>query len=150
MTSSAARSASVADALEFIGEHAHVYLLGRRPDGYPTGWAMMARVRGDAVDFSTYRSSAKVRYLAEAGVASVLAASEQEADHRVLLAEGTVSVLDAAVWFDEDTVPPAPRPGASRSVPTEITDKVASRHESGKRCVLRVTIEQARFSDRLV
>jgi hypothetical protein len=68
----------------------------------------------------------------------------------VLLAEGTVSVLDAAVWFDEDTVPPAPRPGASRSVPTEITDKVASRHESGKRCVLRVTIEQARFSDRLV
>jgi hypothetical protein len=150
MTSGSPRAASVADALEFIGAHSHVYLLGRRPDGYPTGWAMTARARGDAVDFSTYRASAKVRYLAATGVASVLSMSEDDADRRILLAEGPLSVLDAAVWFDGQADPPASRSDASRSVPSEVVDTVASRHESGKRCVLRVSIERASFSERLV
>ena len=149
MTSGVPRATSVDDALEFIGAHSHVYLLGRRPDGYPTGWAMTARARDDAVDFSTYRASAKVRYLAATGVASVLAMSEGDADRRVLLAEGPVSVLDAAVWFDDGAAPES-RSDASRTVPSEVVDKVASRHESGKRCVLRVSIEQASFSERLV
>ncbi|HEX5585750.1 MAG TPA: hypothetical protein VFZ17_00440 [Acidimicrobiia bacterium] len=149
MTAGPARAASIADALTFIGTHSHVYLLGRRPDGYPTGWAMTARARDDAVDFSTYRASAKVRHLAAAGVASVLAMSDDRADHCVLLAEGPLAVLDGAVWFDDDA-PVAARPDVHRQVPAEVVEKVASRHESGKRCVLRVTIERARFSERLV
>jgi hypothetical protein len=149
MTSGPPGAASVTDALRFIDAHSHVYLLGRRPDGYPTGWAMTARVGEAAVDFSTYRASAKVRYLADAGVASVLAVADDEGDHRVLTVEGPVSLLDAAAWIDDEPTATTAAPDARRPVPSEIIDNVASRHESGKRCVLRVTIERAHFSERL-
>ena len=145
MTATPPQSAVVADALAFLAEQGHVYLLGRRPDGYPTGYAMMGRVRDGGVEFSTYRASAKVRNLARDGVASILAVSEVAEDDRVLHAEGPVAVLDGTAWLDAARGEMSAGPGA---VPSEITDTVAARHASGKRCVLRVTIEQARFSRR--
>ena len=149
MTATPPQSAVVADALAFLAEQAHVYLLGRRPDGYPTGYAMMGRVRDGGVEFSTYRASAKVRNLVRDGVASILAVSEVAEDDRVLHAEGPVAVLDGTAWLDaaRGEMPAGPSSGP-RAVPSEITDTVAARHASGKRCVLRVTIEQARFSRR--
>jgi hypothetical protein len=137
---------TVSEALAFIGAHPHVFLLARRSDGFPTGYAMMSRVRDGGVEFSTYRSSAKVRNLLREGVAGILAAAEAPGDDRVVFAEGAVSVLDGGVWGNGGGAAAA---GASPAVPEAIVETVGARHASGKRCVLRVTIEAARFSRRL-
>lgn len=138
-------SAELAEALTFIAEHPHVYLLARRGDGYPTGYAMTAKVKEGAVEFSTYRSSAKVKNLVRDGVAGILAASEAVGDDRVVLVHGPVSVVDENRLEQSEVARPGPDV-TGRPVPREITDKVAARHQSGKRCVLRVTIATARFS----
>src|SRR5262249_42244076 len=69
MTTSPPGAASLDEALAFIAEHPHLYLLTRRADGYPTGYAMMSRVTRGTVSFSTYRASAKVQNLMREGVA---------------------------------------------------------------------------------
>jgi hypothetical protein len=138
-------STDIDEALTFIAQHPHVYLLARRRDGYPTGYAMTAKVHDGAVEFSTYRASAKVTNLLRDGVAGILAAAEAPGDARVVLVHGSVSVT-AGSWFGQPE-PARPGPDGPRwLVPNEITDAVAARHQSGKRCVLRVTIESARFS----
>jgi hypothetical protein len=140
----------VDEALTFIAEHPHLYLLTRRADGYPTGYAMMSRVTRGTVSFSTYRSSAKVRNLLREGVGGILAVSKDLGDDRVLVAEGTVSVHDGSEWFEDQALAPrAARSDFQPSVPKEITETVSSRHESGKRCVLRLSLTSARFSSRL-
>jgi Pyridoxamine 5'-phosphate oxidase len=137
-------------ALAFIVEHPHLYLLTRRADGYPTGYAMMSRVTQGTVSFSTYRSSVKVKNLLREGVGGILAVSKDQGDDRVLVAEGTVSVHDGSEWFDDQAPTPLGlRSDFQPSVPREITEKVSSRHESGKRCVLRLTLTSARLSTRL-
>jgi hypothetical protein len=144
------KQTSVEAALDFISQHPHVFLLGRRADGFPTGYAMMSKVREGAVDFSTYRSSAKVKNLMRDGVAGILAASEAPDDERVVFAEGPVSLLEGGRWLDDDDEASG-RPSSRfrPAVPAAIVETVGSRHDSGKRCVLRVTIEQARFSKRM-
>jgi hypothetical protein len=144
-----AHQAAFEAELAFIRGQPHVFLLGRRADGLPTGYAMMCKVRGGAVEFSTYRSSAKVRNLLRDGVAGILAVSETPGDDRVVYAEGAVSVHDASEWHDAPGEGPSPARSTGRPpVPQEIVETVAARHESGKRCVLRVTIASARFSQR--
>jgi hypothetical protein len=140
--------AAVADALVFIRENPHVFLLARRADGFPTGYAMMSKVRGGAVDFSTYRSSAKVKNLVRDGVAGLLVISEAPGDNRVVFAEGAVSLLDDGHWFDDEGPSATPATNFRPVVPKAIVATVSSRHDSGKGCVLRLTIEQARFSKR--
>jgi hypothetical protein len=68
----------------------------------------------------------------------------------VLAAEGTVRVHDRSEWFeDQDLAPPVPPADFQPSVPAEIVQKVSSRHQSGKRCVLRLSLTATRFSTRL-
>jgi hypothetical protein len=111
---------------------------------------MMSRVTRGSVSFSTYRASAKVRNLLREGVGGILALSKDPGDDRVLAAEGTVSVHDGSEWFeDQDLGPRVPQADFQPSVPAEIVQKVSSRHTSGKRCVLRLTLTAARFSTRL-
>src|SRR5215471_2354294 len=99
----------VDEALAFIAEHPHCYLLARRADGYPTGYAMMSRVTRGTVSFSTYRSSAKVTNLLREGVGGILALSKEPGDDRVLVAQGRVSVHDGSEWFDDQALDaPAP------------------------------------------
>jgi len=150
------RAATPSEALGFIGRHPHVYLLARRADGYPTGYAMMAKVCDAGVDFSTYRASVKVKNLLRDGVAAILAVSDDADDDRVLYAEGQVSLLQDATFveetsqLDEETSRRQPCSSSRKpAVPAEITEKVSARHEAGKRCVLRMTIERADFSTRL-
>ena len=65
-------------------------------------------------------------------------------------ASGTVSLHDGYMWGTGDG-PPAETPGAFLpNVPKEITDNVSNRHKTGKRCVVRVTLSEARFATRLV
>jgi hypothetical protein len=138
-------SVTVGDALAFIAENPHVYLLAHRPDGYPTGYAMMARVRDGFVEFSTYRASAKVGNLLRDGVAGVLALSEEN-DGLVLFAEGPVTVVEGSSWADPIAGSGNGAGPQSPSVPIEVTEKVRERHGSGKRMVLRVALERASFS----
>jgi hypothetical protein len=63
MSSTANNPVSVEDALAFIAAHPYLYLLIRRADGYPTGYAMMSRVTRGTVSFSAYRLRAKVKSL---------------------------------------------------------------------------------------
>jgi hypothetical protein len=145
---SAHRPASVAEALVFVAAHPHVFLLARRPDGYPTGYAMMARVRDGFVDFSTYGSSAKVKNLLRGGMAGLLALSdEHNLAASVLFAEGPVTILEGASWTQTTDVPASSGAGQfAAHVPVRITEEVRERHESGKRIVLRMSVETARFS----
>ena len=140
---------AVGEALAFVAEHPHLFLLTRRADGYPTGYAMMSRVSRGTVSFSTYRSSAKVTNLLREGVGGILAMSKDAGDDRVLVAQGTVSVHDGSEWFDDQVRDgPAPRTDFRPSVPAEISDTVSARHSSNKRCVVRLMLTSARFSTR--
>jgi hypothetical protein len=59
----------------------------------------------------------------------------------VFAAEGTVSVHDGSQWFADRILETAtPRFDFRVSAPSEIIDKVSARHESGKRCVVRVAV----------
>jgi hypothetical protein len=141
---------SVDEALSFIAEHPHVYLLARRVDGYPTGYAMMARVSRVAVLFSTYRSSAKVKNLLREGGGGILAMSKDPGNDQVLLAAGPVTIHDGGDQFEDQILASAIRPPDFHpAVPTAIIEHVSSRHESGKRCILRLTVTSAHFSARL-
>lgn len=136
---------TAADALAFIQRHPHVYLLTRRPDGYPTGYPMMAQV-GDGTDgtvrFSTYRASAKVRYLLGAAVAGILAVDPETGTS--LWAEGQV-----ALGQEPLPDPPGAGPGAGADrtpaapVPPEVVETVGRRHREGKRVTLQVTLRSA-------
>lgn len=153
MTTDPRNPTVVADALAFIRRRPHVFLLARRADGFPTAYPMLSKVRGGAVDFSTYRSSAKVTNLLRDGVAAILAVSEVPDDDRVAFAQGVVTVLDGTHWLDDDDDEAGEAfasgaPGFLASVPKVVAATVSARHDGGKRCVLRVTIEQARFSKR--
>jgi Pyridoxamine 5'-phosphate oxidase len=138
----------VAEALAFVAAHPHVFLLALRPDGYPTGYAMMARVRDGFVDFSTYGSSAKVKNLVRDGVAALVALSdEHNLAASMLYATGPITALPGASWTETTDVTASSDSGHfTAHVPARITEEVRERHQSGKRIVLRMSIETARFS----
>lgn len=134
-------------ALAYLATHPHVYLLTRTADGFPTGYAMTARVDGDCVLFSTYGASAKVVNLVREGVARVLAADE-DGGHDVLEVTGPVRLVAATRWLDLDDAadaPDGPRVGLP-SVPAEIGEKVRTRHSTGKRVVVELRVQHARWA----
>ncbi len=132
----------IAEALRFVAAHPHVFLLARRRDGFPTGYAMMARVRNGCVEFSTYRASAKVRNVQRDGWASVLACTGGH-EPLVLVASGPVEVLEDVGWGLDPVGEPS---GPAATVPREVTETVRARHSSGTRVVLRLRVEHARFT----
>jgi hypothetical protein len=134
------------EVLEFVAANTHVYLLGRRSDGYPTVWAMTARAVDGGVEFSTYRASAKVRHLLREATATVLVPAGDPDDHRVLITSGRVALGDARAWGSSGPAGTGSPPSVVRLVPEGVAEKVQSRHDSGKRVVLRLSIDEARFS----
>jgi hypothetical protein len=139
------RAATVDEILEFVRANPRAFLLGRRSDGYPTAWAMTAGAGDGVIEFTTYRKSAKVKHLLREGVAGVVVQAD---DGRMLITGGPIEAVDGHHWLDEasggDTRRP---PEAHREVPPSVTEKVRSRHQDGKRIVLRVRIEGGRFAD---
>jgi hypothetical protein len=138
----------VADALAFIAEHPHVYLLSRRADGFPTGYAMTAQVQEGCVVFSTYAKSAKVINLRREPQARVLATDE--AGLATVEVGGPIREVDASRWLDgpagaagADGGPVTARSGMG-SVPPEVQDHVRRAHQSDKRVVLELTVEHVR------
>ena len=131
------------EAIAFVAANPHVFLLARRSDGYPTGYAMMATARpaDRVIEFSTYRASAKVKNLVREGAGSVLAVADGPDGRRMLLAEGTVSLAEGPRHLGD----PRAGAGATGEVPAEILSTVARSHESGKRVVLELHLTRARF-----
>jgi hypothetical protein len=140
---------TTAEVLEFVEANTHVYLLGRRSDGYPTVWAMTARAVDDVVEFSTYGASAKVRHLLREATATIVVPAGDPDDHRVLITSGRVAMGDARTWGPRGPAETGSLPSVVRPVPAGIAEKVQSRHDSGKRVVLRVSIDEARFSTKV-
>jgi len=137
--------ATTREALVFLARYPHVFLLTRRADGFPTAYAMTARVIDGCVLFSTYGASAKVLHLLREGRARVLS-SDDEAGGTVVEVGGPVRLVEAGRWLDpvsEST------PGGTRGmgpVPAEIGEQVRRRHESGKRVVVELRVTYARLA----
>ena len=137
---------AVREALAFLSDHPHVFLLTRRPDGMPTGYAMTAVVDGGSVYFSTYGASAKVANLLREGRALVLA-SEEDGGTAVVEVGGPVRLVERGLPPGRRTRPgavPTTPPAGMGPVPAEIGERVRSRHESGKRVVVEVRVTHAR------
>jgi len=138
------------EALAFLATHPHVFLLTRRADGFPTGYAMTARVDGTNVLFSTYGASAKVTNLLREGTARVLAFDEGGGSS-VVEVGGPVRLVEASRWLDTLGAPvDAGTPVGIGPVPNEVVDQVRRRHESGKRVVVEMQPTHARRGRRLL
>jgi hypothetical protein len=135
---------TVDEALAFVATHPHVFLLTRRADGFPTAYAMSARVDRRSILFTTYRASAKVGHLLREGTATVVAADE-DGGTRVVELSGPVRVADSERWLAPPESPAVPHRGMA-GVPDDVAATVRDRHESGKRIVLEVVPESARAS----
>jgi len=132
------------NALVFLATHPHVFLLTRRADGFPTAYAMTARVDGTSVLFSTYGASAKVTNLLREGSARVLAFDE-DGGTSVFEVGGPVRLVEASRWLDTTDAPvDRGTPVGMGPVPNEVVDQVRRRHESGKRVVVEVQLTHAR------
>jgi hypothetical protein len=134
----------IAEALRFIAENRHVYLLSRRADGFPTGYPMTAFADPDAgfVDFSTYRASAKVVNLLREGAGAVLSRTFPPAPLRWAVVRGAFSIRENA-----DFLADIRNPADARLLPDGYRDAARRAHESGKRCVVRIAVEDAYFSE---
>jgi hypothetical protein len=123
----------------FLRGSSRVFLLGVRADGSPTGWPMVGLYPGGALEFSTYRTSQKVRdFDRDSAAACVVAPADGD---RALVLRGTCAVVDGQH---------APTTGAAsppRDVPVAdgIAQGAQARMQSGKRVVLRFVPDGAKF-----
>ena len=135
------------DAQAFLSVHSQAFLFTTLVDGSPIGWPMVGRLNDGGMEFSTYRSSAKARHLLANPMASCLVVPrDSEADRRTLLVTGSVSIREDRGGADAVKA----HAGAGRSgieVPSEVAEAVKARHDSGKRCVVRIELDDLRFSN---
>ncbi|MET0146969.1 MAG: pyridoxamine 5'-phosphate oxidase family protein [Ilumatobacteraceae bacterium] len=133
------------DALAFLAANNQVFLFATLADGSPMGWPMVGRLNDGGMEFSTYRKSAKVRDVLRNDTASCLVVPrEGDADGRTLMVTGAVSLRED--HGGADAVKAAAGSGRSGiDVPKEIVESVRSRHDSGKRCILRIELDELRF-----
>jgi len=131
---------------EFLASHPQVFLVVRRPDDTPMGYPMVGRWADGALEFSTYRKSAKVRHVeADPRVCCLCVPRDSELEHRVLAAwgRGFIEMAGRDRWRaaieGRETAP------AGIAVPDSVRAKVADRLATSKRVVLRVELESAAF-----
>ena len=123
----------------FLRESSRVFLLGTRSDGSPTAWPMVGLYPGGALEFSTYRTSQKVRDFARNPIAACVVAPAD--GDRALVLRGTCTVVDGQH---------APSTGAASpprdvAVADGIAEGAQARMRSGKRVVLRFVPHGAKF-----
>ena len=130
--------------LAFLGRHSRVFLLvrdGDRPVGYP----MTGRLINGALEFSTYRKSAKVRHIERDGrVCCVAVPRDPAEDDLALVTWGTAAINEqsGANWI---SVSDRERASSGMEVPPEVVKQVSDRIAANKRAVLRVQLLSARF-----
>jgi hypothetical protein len=122
----------------FLRAHSRTFLLGLRADGSPTGWPMVCLYPGDALEFSTYGRSQKVRDFERNDNACCVVAPVTS--DRALVLRGT-----AAVRRDQHEPPWNRALPPDVGVGGEVRRRAEERLRSGKRVVLRFTPHEARF-----
>jgi hypothetical protein len=134
----------ITEALRFMAENRHVHLLSRTADGFPTGYPMTAFADPAAgvVEFSTYRASAKVVNLLREGVGSVLARSYPPGPLRWVVVRGPIDMRDDASFLNGTR-----NPEDAARLPAGYKDVARQAHASGKRCVLRLTVQDVEFDE---
>jgi Pyridoxamine 5'-phosphate oxidase len=130
--------------LEFLSRHSRVFLLvrdGDRPVGYP----MTGRLIDGALEFSTYRKSAKVRHIErDERVCCVTVPRDSPEDNRALVTWGGAAINEQsrANWL---SVSGRERASTGIAVPPEVVKQVSDRIATNKRVVVRVELLSARF-----
>jgi Pyridoxamine 5'-phosphate oxidase len=130
---------------QFLAEHTQVYLVVRRPDGTPMGYPMVGRWEDGALEFSTYRKSAKVRYVErDDRVCCLVVPRDHCAGDRVLAVWGRAAMGEASRERWQAAVN-GPTGAVGIEVPAAVRAKVADRLGTSKRGILRVEVERAAF-----
>jgi Pyridoxamine 5'-phosphate oxidase len=130
---------------QFLADHTQVYLVVRRPDGTPMGYPMVGRWQDGALEFSTYRKSAKVRAVErDDRVCCLVVPRDRSDDNRVLAVWGHAAMGDAGRQRWQEALNKRDG-GAGIEVPAAIRAKVADRLSESKRGILRVDVERAAF-----
>ena len=125
------------------GRPVSMFLFLTRPDNSVVGYPMTGIPRDGAIEFTTYRKSAKARYLAE--------------DDRVcaVIVDDNNPASGLALWGRSRLVDPAgfnpATPGATPiDVPDGVIETVRERLDSGKRLVFRIELDRSRPPRRVV
>jgi Pyridoxamine 5'-phosphate oxidase len=130
---------------QFLADHAQVYLIVRRPDGTPMGYPMTGRWLQGGLEFSTYRKSAKVRYVERDERVCCLVVPRDRAKHdRVLAVWGRAGVDDASRRRWQESLDDREQK-VNVEVPAAVRAKVADRLSTNKRVIIRVEVERAMF-----
>jgi hypothetical protein len=111
------------------------FLLVRRPDGSPTGYPMTGFFRDGAVEFTTYRRSAKARYLLDDDRVCCVVPDESGA--------GGVALWGHAVPTDPAGFTVGGQVDGPMVVPDAVVDSVRQALDAGRRMVFRVDIERS-------
>jgi hypothetical protein len=114
-----------------------MFLFLRRPDNSVVGYPMTGIPRDGAIEFTTYRKTAKTRYLAEDNRVCVVIVDDDDPASGVAL-WGRSRPVDPAGFI------PASPDGAPIDVPDGVIDTVRERLDSGKRLVFRIEIDRSR------
>jgi hypothetical protein len=134
---------------QFLLDNPQVFLIVRRADGTPMGYPMVGRWENGALEFSTYRKSAKVRHVeADDRVCCVSVPRDRSAESRVLTVWGRGAIGEAGADRWRAALQGRDDGAVGIAVPESIRAKVADRLATSKRIVLRVEIESARFGTR--
>jgi pyridoxamine 5'-phosphate oxidase-like protein len=131
------------DVAAFLGRHTRMFLLTRRRDGAPTIHPMTGFFADGRVTMTTYRKSAKARNVARDERASCLVVNGYgREDVQGALVRGRGRLREGAM------VAPGASASAVPKVSDSVTARVADRMASGKRVLLDVEPDEARFVDR--
>jgi hypothetical protein len=122
----------------FLRANRRAFLLGLRADGSPTGWPMIGIYNGEAMEFSTYARSQKVRDFQRHPMAGCLVAPA--GGDRALMLRGTVEVL---AGHPDGSMEAEVLAGVN--VDRDIAETARARAATGKRVTLRLTPQEARF-----
>ena len=117
------------------------YLFVHDGDAQPGGYPMLATFHGDALEFTTYRRSAKAsRILQDSRVCMVLRSRPDEQPLAIAIWGHAEEVTEGEHLLSRPAVTPGPI-----AVPETMAATVADRLESGKRMVFRLSAERYRI-----
>jgi hypothetical protein len=121
---------------------AAMYLFVRRPDGSPIGYPMTGVMRCGSIEFTTYRKSAKARYLlSDDRVCCIVVDADDPT--RGTAVWGHAEPTDAAAFADRT------RGDGPIDVPAAVRDTVRDRLLTDKRMVFRVRVDASRPARRV-
>lgn len=128
------------DVADFLGRHHRAFLFCRDAAGEPMGYAMRTiAYRGGELLYTTYTKSTKVANLRARPEVACLVQSGPEPDASWVSVRGRAKI-DLPARDEVDALMSSASSDAR--VPDAVAAMVADRLTSGKRCIIRVTVEE--------